>query len=129
MDYETEAHTLYLNANAQLTGKLSLSGGFYYTTATAEIDELYFATNENTIVAPGGRTDDYDVRYINGSEAYSKIDYDSWEVELRAGYDVTESLGLNLVYWYADVDDDAEYVYGDLSGSTYSVTGYVSYRF
>ena len=127
-EYKTEAHTFYTSASANVMPRLDLSAMFSYTMGTGDMEGLSFASDP-FIVGVAGRTDDYSFTYVNGSDAYSDLDYTMLELELSAGYSITDSLGLTVSYWYSKFQDDGEYVYGDLDGNAYTLMGYVTYRF
>jgi hypothetical protein len=128
-EYETEAHTFYVGANANLIPKRwDVSGVFSFTKGTANIHDLDFDGDPFTLTVEG-RTDDYSFTYINGSEKYSDLEYIMWELELTTNISITDQLGLTVSWLYSDYNDQEEYVYGELDGKTYSVSGFVTYRF
>jgi len=127
-EYETEAHTFYVGANANPIPKLDLSGVLSFTKGTANIHDLDFSGDPFTL-AVNGRTDDYSFTYINGSEEYSDLEYVMWELELTGNYSITEQLGLTVNWLYSEYQDQEEYVYGELDGKTWSLSSFVTYRF
>lgn len=126
--YETEAHTFYVGAFTQLMKKLNLSTGFSYTLGKASSESLSFNTNP-FVLTVGGRTDDYDFANVNNIDELSDLKYTAWEASISANYNITDSLGLNVNYKYQDYKDDQEYVYGDTSGESQSVSMFLIYRF
>ena len=127
-EYETEAHTFYVCANANPIPKLDLSGVFSFTKGTANIHDLGFSGDPFTLTV-NGRTDDYSFIYINGSEEYSDLEYIMWELELMGNYSITDQLGLTVNWLYSDYNDQEDYVYGELDGKAWSLSTFVTYRF
>jgi hypothetical protein len=127
-EYETEAHTFYVGANANPIPKLDLSGVFSFTKGTANIHDLDFNGDPFTLTV-NGRTDDYSFTYINGSEEYSDLEYIMWELELTGNYSITDQLGLAVNWLYSEYQDQEEYVYGELDGKAWSLSSFVTYRF
>ncbi|NMX23421.1 hypothetical protein HCU62_05680 [Dissulfurirhabdus thermomarina] len=118
--------------------KLSLKTNLSWTTGTGEISDLFF----NSIYPTGDAKLDldtssvnpnqphlYDTAYINGSDAYSDLDFDEINVTVGVSYKVTEALGVGVNYYFDYFRDDQPYVYGDQDSGIQSVMGYVSYGF
>lgn len=127
-EYETEAHTFYVGANAKPIPKLDLSGVFSFTKGTANIHDLGFSSDPFTLTVDG-RTDDYSFTYINGTEEYSDLEYIMWELELTGNYSITDQLGLTVNWLYSEYQDQEEYVYGELDGKLWMLSSFVTYRF
>ncbi|OPL11922.1 MAG: hypothetical protein AVO38_15285 [delta proteobacterium ML8_D] len=127
-EYETEAHTFYVGANAKPIPKLDLSGVFSFTKGTANIHDLGFSSDPFTLTVEG-RTDDYSFAYINGTEEYSDLEYIMWELELTGNYSITDQLGLTVNWLYSEYQDQEEYVYGELDGKLWMLSSFVTYRF
>lgn len=128
-EYETEAHTVYVGANANLIPKRwDVSALYSFTKGTANIHDLGF-TSDPFVLSVDGRTDDYSFTYINGSNEYSNLEYIMWEFELTTNVSITDQLGLTVVGRYSDYNDQEEYVYGELDGSLFTLSGFVTYRF
>ncbi len=130
-EYETEAHTFYVGANVNLIPKRwDASGVFSFTKGTANIHDLGFTSSSDPFpLTVAGRTDDYSFTYINGSEEYSDLEYIMWELELTTNITITDQLGLTFTGLYSDYNDQEEYVYGELDGKVFSVSGFMTYRF
>lgn len=127
-EYETEAHTFYVGANARPIPKLDLAGVLSFTKGTANIHDLDFSGDPFTLTVEG-RTDDYSFTYINGSDEYSDLEYIMWEFELTGSYSITDQLGLTVNWLYSEYQDQEEYVYGELDGKAWSLSSFVTYRF
>lgn len=78
---------------------------------------------------PGPWKGTYDPATNNGMEAFSKLDYNILDVNVGATYNISKKVGLSVNYNYSDVDASEEYVYGDDSGSSQAVMGFITYRF
>ena len=128
-EYETEAHTFYVGANANLIPKRwDVSGVFSFTKGTANMHDIDFSSDP-FVLTVDGRTDDYSFTYINGSNEYSDLEYIMWEFELTTNISITDQLGLTFTGLYSDYNDQEEYVYGELDGKLFRLAGFVTYRF
>lgn len=126
--YETESHIFYIGGSVRPTSKLSCSTMFSYTMGKASSKDLNFNSNP-FVLTVDGRTDDYDFKNVNNIDELSDLKYTAWEANAAVSYDITDSLGLNVNYKYQDYNDDQEYVHGDTSGDSQSVSVFVIYRF
>jgi hypothetical protein len=128
-EYETETHTFYVGANASLIPeRWDISAVYSFTKGTANIQDLGFG-NDPFAPAIEGRTGEYSFTYINGSNKYSDLEYIMLEVELTTNISITDQLGLTFTGRYSDFNDQEEYVYDELDGSLFSLSGFVTYRF
>ncbi|WP_022854209.1 hypothetical protein [Thermodesulfatator atlanticus] len=124
INWENESHVFFLNANYIPMPKLEMAGTISYTIGKAEMDDMVFYASEDPFDLDG-----YSFENLTGVENFSDLDYRMLELEMAATYHIRNNLSFTLNYWYADFEDDEPYVYGDLDGDAYSVTGFITYRF
>jgi predicted porin len=99
-----------------------------YTIAEADMDSPHFSPV--TVTLNGGTLEAaYNSIYMENADDYSDLDYQAFELELEATYQLLNNLSVTLNYWYSDFDDDEKYVYGDLDGDAYIFTGFLTYHF
>jgi len=127
LDWENWAHTFYLSLFVKPIEKLELSGTVSYTLAEAEMDSPDFSPQPPFIIDGKGLA--YDPSLMNDADDYSDLDYSMLEVELTGSYQITKNLSFSVNYWYSDFEDDEPYVYGDLDGEAYSLTGFITWTF
>ncbi len=128
LDWENVAHTFYLSLFASPMEKVEFTGTVSYTLAEAEMDSPGFR-DYWPISVKGGITSAYNPSLMNNADEYSDLDYSMLEIELTGTYKITDNLSFTLNYWYSDFDDDEPYVYGDLDGDAYSLTGFLTWSF
>ena len=108
---------------------------FSYTFGKAGSDSLNFDSDPFVIITGAGTTndpyryDDYSFKNVNDIDELSDLEYTTWEASATATYNITDALGLSVNYKYQDYQDDQEYVYGDTSGKTQSIAGFLTFRF
>lgn len=128
LDWKNEVHVFYLNLSANPMPKFNFSGTLSYTVARGYMDSPYMPsltiTNSGESFIAG-----YNPALMNNADNYSKLDYKALEFELRANYQLLKNVSLTLNYWYSHFLDDKRYVYGDLDGSAYVLTGFVTFSF
>ena len=122
LDWENLAHTFYLSVFASPMEKLEFTGTVSYTLAEAEMDSPGFPDEWFLATA-------YNPSLMNEADEYSDLDYSMLELEVTGTYRIRDNLSFTLNYWYSDFDDDEPYVYGDLDGDAYSLTGFITWRF
>ncbi len=127
LDWENVAHTFYASLMAQVLEKLEISATISYTLAEAELDSPGFSPQPPFVIDGTGLA--YDPSLMNEADEYSDLDYSMLELELTGTYKITDNLSFTLNYWYSDFDDDEPYVYGDLEGDAYSLTGFLTWSF
>jgi len=132
-EYETEAHTVYVGANANLIPKRwDVSALYSFTKGTANMQDLGFSSDPFPLSVAGDAdvpSGVYHFTYLNGTNEYSDLEYIMWEFELTTNVSITDQLGLTVVGRYSDYNDQEEYVYGELDGSLFTLSGFVTYRF
>lgn len=116
-DYTTDAHTVYLSANFIPTSKARLHGTLSYVASTAALDVVEMPDVTEQLQ---GDLTHQDFTFLE-MDSYSDLDYKL--LQLSLGLEVKLSPGLT---WtadtdYADLTDDAAYVYGNESGSIFMI--------
>ena len=123
-EWENEAHVFYLSVNLVPMPRLELAGTLSYTSGEAEMDDLDFTPEDDPFALDG-----YSFANLQGTDDFSDLDYQMFELELTATYQLRDNLAVGLNYWYSDFQDDEEYVYGDLDGDAFTLTGFLTYHF
>jgi hypothetical protein len=135
MDYDSDVHTFMVAANYNPLPKLSFNLGGSFSMADSEMKAVDFASDPHTggvnPLDPNGPAwgGTYDVANNNNVESYSNLDYTLWEFEAGASYAINNRVGINVSYYFSEVQDDDNYVYGDESGQYQSVMTYLTLRF
>lgn len=140
MNYETEANTFILGAALEPMDKLRLTADLTYTVGTGSMADIYFSgltgalatdlkLNYNVSTLNPNMVYLYDTSYLNVMSNYSDLDFAQLDITLGARYQVNTNVGVGLNYYYTDLDDSQEYVYGDQSSTLQSLMGYVTYSF
>jgi len=133
MNNEIDVNTYMLQVNWKPLKKLALSANFAYSEASSEMSGVNFASAPHT---DGDRLDvvgkwegTYDVANTNNLESYSKLDYGITDIAVGAEYALTPAMALTVKYQFADIGDDAAYVYGNEDGTFHSVLSHVTFKF
>jgi len=140
MSYETEANTFVLGAALEPVEKVRLTANASYTLGTGSIQDVYFGgltgdmardlkLNYNVITLNPNMATLYDTAYLNEMANYSDLDFAQFDFTLGANYQINQSVGVGLNYYYTDLDDSEEYVYGEQSSTLQSVMAYLTYSF
>jgi hypothetical protein len=136
MDYDSDVHTFMVSANYNPLPKLSFNLGGSFSMAESEMKNVDHASEPfsgsnplSDSVTPGSWGGTYDVANTNNIESYSNLDYTLWEFEAGASYAINNRVGVNVSYYFSEVQDDDNYVYGDESGQYQSLMTYVTFRF
>jgi hypothetical protein len=123
-DYKSKVHNIYFNANYAATEKMRLFGTVTYNMAEAALDEVLMPDVSDRLVNPnvaGG----VDLTHANFDfeemPTYSDFDYKMLSFQLGLSYKITPTLTFTADGKYADLTDDAGYVYGTETGSFYVV--------
>ncbi len=140
MDYRTEAHTIMASAAWNPMPRFSFTANASYTMGRGNITDLEFGHlpaffqqdlkiwMDTTSVNPN-MPHLYDTFYLNDMSSYSNLDFKDMEIEIGASYALTPKVGLGLKYFYSDVEDEEEYVYGSQDVTVQSLMGFITYHF
>jgi hypothetical protein len=140
MSYETEANTFLLGAALEPMDKVRLTADLSYTIGTGSMSDVYFGgltgnltsdlkLNYNVSTLNPNMRYLYDTSYLNEMANYSDLDFAQLDITLGASYQINQNVGVGLNYFYTDLDDSEEYVYGEQSSTLQSVMGYLTYSF
>jgi len=116
-DYKTRARNVYLSISGSPTAKLRLTSTLMYNKSTGEYDRVNMpdpSTEVSSILV------DQDFTFDDMHE-YSNLDYSMIQVSLGLSYKLTSGLTFTADGEYADLADNAGYVYGIESGSLFMV--------
>ncbi|MBI2214669.1 MAG: hypothetical protein HYU52_13570 [Acidobacteria bacterium] len=108
--YDTDNDVLFAGINTNATEKLQLGFDIVYTNSDASLDEV--GLNGESWVA----THPAQIYDFSDMDTYSDLDLSRLEITASARYAFADRFWLNGYYRYADLDDDAPYLY-DTTGS------------
>ncbi len=113
--------TFYLNGEFFLAEGWLLSVEGVYTTTEASFDEIHVSLPEETV-----HKADYDFSRVY---TYSDLDFAQFELSGRVTREISRKASVYLGVGYYDLEDEAAYVYGDMTGSVLATQSGVSVRF
>ncbi len=132
-DYTTNSHTLYLSSSFQATEKLLVNGTFTYNMSDGGLDEVMMdtaATNARIADLNGGTPALTHQNFaFTEMHQYSDLDYEMFQIAGGVEYRITPRVTLTADGMYADLADNAPYVYGDESGNFYVIRTGVRFGF
>lgn len=140
MNYETEANTFMVGAVLEPVDKVRLTANASYTIGTGSITDVLFTgltgnlesdlkLNYNVSTLNPNMITLYNTAYLNKMANYSDLDFAQFDITFGARYQINKNVGVGLNYYYTDLNDSEEYVYGDQSSVLQSVMGYLTYNF
>ncbi|GAB4434111.1 MAG: hypothetical protein OHK0040_05010 [bacterium] len=104
-----------------------MNGPNYGDTVFTDLKLSYAYDNDNNSTTPTVQL--YNYAYLNTVPEYSKLDYKTTDITINADYAIKENLTLNVGYLFSKLDDKKPYVYGDLDGTSHTVTANITYNF
>lgn len=104
-----------------------MNGPNYADSIFTDLKLSYAYNNDNNSATPTVPL--YNYAYLNVIPEFSKLDYRTIDVTINADYSIKENLILNVGYLFSKLDDKKPYVYGDLDGSSHSVSATITYNF
>jgi hypothetical protein len=125
VDYRNQSHNLFFTANVAPTDQLRLHGKVNFNLATAELDQ---------VVMPDVTTrEGFDLNHQDFSfdemHEYSNLDYELLNLSAGVEYLLGEGVTFTADLDYADLTDNAGYVYGIESGSFSTIRTGVRFEF
>jgi len=122
-DYKSKVHNVYLSASVMPTEKLRLFGTVNFNKAESKLDQVIMPDITERLY---NETDGvYDLQHqvftFDAMDTHSDLNYSLLQLWLGAEYALTPTVRLTADGSYADLTDDAPYVYGDESGSILEV--------
>jgi hypothetical protein len=129
-DYTTNVHTLYLNGSVQATDRLRLNGMVSYDMSKGELGQVNMPNVTDRLQSSEGDPEliDQDFTFEHMNE-YSDLDYKILRLNGGFEYDLMPGLTWTVDGTFADLTDDAPYVYGDESGSYYWISSGIWLKF
>jgi hypothetical protein len=112
-DYTTKAQNLYLNVTGNPTERLLLHGSLVYNKSTAEYDRVLMPDVSARL---DGALSHQDFTF-DEMHTYSNLDYTIIQATLGFEYKIAAGVTYTIDGEYADLSDDAGYVFGIESGS------------
>ncbi len=116
-DYETKGTNVYLSVSGAPTEKLRVTSTLVYNKSTGEYDPVVMP---DVTARLAGDLTHQDFTFDHMHE-YSNLDYSLMQLSLGGEYLVAKGVTFTVNGDYADLSDDAGYVYGDESGSLFMV--------
>ncbi len=116
-DYTTDAHTIYLTANFMPSSKARIHGSLSYVASTAALDVVEMPDVTEQLQ---GDLTHQDFTFLE-MDSYSDLDYKLLKVSLGLEMRLSQSIVWTADTDFADLTDDAAYVYGDESGSLFLI--------
>lgn len=116
-DYETTSHNAFFSANYMATEALNLFATLAFNMSDAKLDEIVMRDPGEFLGCNGLPVlENADLTYEETDE-YSDLDFELLDLTLGIEYRLQPGVTLTLDGRYADLGDNAPYVYGDMSGS------------
>ena len=120
-DYETNAQNVYITIAGTPAKKLRVTSTIVYNKSTAEYDRVVMPDVSDYL---NGALSHQDFEFDEMHE-YSNLDYSLLQFSLGFEYALASDLTFTIDGDYADMTDDAGYVYGVESGSIFMIrTGF-----
>ena len=128
-DYESKALNVYASTYLLATDKMKLKGMITFTKSEAALDEVVMPDSTTIAhITDDDLIDNQDYNFTN-MFSYSDLDYALMKLELGMTYKLSPVLTFTADGMYADLTDDQQYVYGDLTGSYYMIRTGFKYTF
>ena len=124
-DYETKAQNVYLTVAGTPASKLRVTSTLVYNKSTAEYDRVVMPDVSDRL---NGALSHQDFEFDEMHE-YSNLDYSLIRISLGFSYLLADNVTLTADGQYADLTDDAGYVYGDESGKFFMIRSGVGFTF
>ena len=130
-DYTNKSHNVYANASYRAGMKWLFFTTIAFNKSTAKYDEVNMPDPTSRLFTSDGLVPEMTHSNFDysGVPGYSDLDYQLVRFSLGAEYSLTPAIALTLDGDYADLMDDAAYVYGDESGSYFLVRWGARFKF
>ena len=121
-DYETSVHNVYLNASVFPTSNLRLSSAVVFNKSRGGYNKVVMPNVSDRLVNGVGEPElAYQGHTFDKMHEYSNLNYELIRFSVGAEYELTPRTALTLDADYADLSDDAGYVYGIETGSFFLI--------
>jgi len=129
-DYKTRTHNFRINGSFAPNRDLRFASSIVYNRSKAKYDRVDMPDVSLIAVNSAGDPDltNQDFTFTE-LPLYSDLDYEMIQASLSAEYALTQTVTLSIDGQYADLLDKAAYVYGDESGSIYTLRTGVRMQF
>lgn len=124
-DYKTNNQNAYLSISGNPTPKLRMHSTLVFNKSTGEYDQVVMPDVTDRL---GGALSHQSFEFDHMHE-YSNLDYSMIQLSLGLAYKLTGRVTLTADGEYADLTDDAGYVYGIESGSLFMVRSGMKFSF
>jgi hypothetical protein len=116
-DYETKASNVYVSVSGHPAERFWVKGSLVYNKSTAEYGRVEMPDIEDRL---NGALENQDFTF-DELPTYSNLDYSFVQGSLGFSYLLSEGVTFTVDGLYADLTDDAVWVYGDESGSLFQI--------
>ena len=116
-DYETKASNVYVSATGQATERLRMNGSLTYSKSTASYETVIMPDVTDRLDGELGNQD----FTFEEMDTYSNLDYSLIQGALGFDYLLAAGLTFTVDGLYADMTDDAGWVYGIETGSYFQI--------
>lgn len=124
-DYETKAHNVDFSFSFIPTAKVKLFGRVNYSMSEAASEQVVMSDAELLLE---GELHDQDFTFEN-MHTYNDLDYDMLQIDAGVKYKLQPNLALTVDGTYADLTDNAGYIFGIESGSYFMVRSGLMFTF
>ena len=124
-DWENTSHFAFVSASFVPTNKLTLFGTFSYNKATGELEQVIMPDVSAEVAAALSHQD----FTFDDMHTYSDLDYQILRFQIGGAYQIAPDWTWTADFEYADLTDDAPWVFGDESGSLFIVRSGVQFDF
>lgn len=124
-DYETKAHNVDFSFSFIPTPKVKLFGRVNYSMSEAASEQVVMSDAELLLE---GELHDQDFTFEN-MHTYNDLDYDMLQIDAGVKYKLQPNLALTVDGTYADLTDNAGYIFGIESGSYFMVRSGLMFTF
>jgi len=116
-DYETKASNVYVSVAGQATPRLRTTGALVYSMSTASYERVIMPDVTDRLEGHLGNQD----FTFDEMNTYSNLDYSYVQGSLGFEYLLMNGLTFTIDGLYADLTDDAGWVYGIETGSFFQI--------
>lgn len=116
-DYETKASNVYVSVTGQATPRLRTTGALVYSKSTASYERVIMPDVTDRLDGHLGNQD----FTFDEMDTYSNLDYSFVQGSLGFEYLLINGLTFTVDGLYADLTDDAGWVYGIETGSFFQI--------
>ncbi|MBU8932661.1 MAG: hypothetical protein KOO62_01515 [candidate division Zixibacteria bacterium] len=121
-DYKTDVQNLYLSTSWQASPKVNINGMVRYTMSKAEYEQVIMPDVEDRLVNDLGDPElGHQDFTFDEMDQYSNLEYKLLGFSAGIQYRIASDVTITLDGDFADLKDDAGYVYGDETGQMFMI--------